>query len=137
MERNEDESPGLLASIAHRLALAVLAGGLPARVMPTSGRGENMPEPRTVLISNRISRGDTPILTSPFPALGEIDQLIPVQRRLHQTANSIGGSSGSSGGSLMVLCMVMPHLKKPTRRLSGRSEGSSIAREWVRWAARQ
>jgi protein required for attachment to host cells len=30
MERNEDESPGLLASIAHRLALAVLAGGLPA-----------------------------------------------------------------------------------------------------------
>jgi hypothetical protein len=33
MERSEDESPGLLASIAHRLALAVLAGGLPALIM--------------------------------------------------------------------------------------------------------
>jgi hypothetical protein len=32
---------------------------------------------------------------------------IPVQRRLHQTANSIGGASGSSGGSLMVLCMAV------------------------------
>jgi hypothetical protein len=69
------------------------------------------------LISNRITWGDTPIVASPFPALDEIDQLIPIQRRLHRTANSIGGARASSGGSFMFLCMVMPHLKKPIPNL--------------------
>ncbi len=49
--------------------------------MPTAAVAKTLPEPRTVLISNRVTWVDTPVVTSPFPALDEIDQLTPVQRR--------------------------------------------------------
>jgi hypothetical protein len=67
MERNEDESPGLLASIAHRLALAVLAGGLPARVMPTSGRGENIAGTANRLDQQPHQPGRHPDPNQPIP----------------------------------------------------------------------
>ncbi len=58
-------------------------------MMPTAAAAKTVPEPRTVLISNRITWVDTPVVTSPFPALDEIDQLIPVQgAKAHNSSNS-------------------------------------------------
>jgi hypothetical protein len=82
------------------------------------------------LISNRITWGDTPIVTSPFPALDEIDQLIPVQRRQgdeHQPlvpgAPSCAGfeeSASTKSAWLRTRCKPWPQSQKPEHQLENR-----------------